>query len=90
MIKRNDNAYATWNFDSSNLLSNLILAAFRDHQAGCLINSNAWMPFATSGLGGQATCARSSLGAGCDSFYYKKGTAHPPGCTLSGNRGQVG
>ena len=88
MIKRADDAYAIWEFDSSNTISNVALKAMRDHEAGCSINGDAWAPVAQSGTPSSGNCAND--GDPCDSFYYKKGTAHPPGCTLSGNRAAVG
>ena len=89
MIKRDD-SYAIWEFSSSNSVSNVALKAMRDHEAGCMINGDAWMPVEEMGTPTSGNCASPSVSAKCDSFYYKKGTAHPPGCSLGGNRAAVG
>jgi hypothetical protein len=66
-----DNAYAAWRFTSSNPISNAVLAALRDRQKQCLVNSTAFQPYVTTSA--ESYCGNGAEG-GCDSFYYTDGT----------------
>lgn len=75
-----DDAYATWDFDPGNAVSNAVLGALRDKSSACVANQSAWMP--TFQNSQEDWCGTGDEG-GCDSFMYDQGDCMGlPGWTL--------
>lgn len=64
-----DGDHAIWQFDSTNAVSNAMLAAFRNKVNGCIVNTGvSWQPTLYSGT--EDFCGRGSGDTGCDAFVY--------------------
>ncbi len=64
-----DGDHAIWQFDATNTVSNVMLAAFRDKVNGCVANAAApWQPTVYTGT--EDFCGIGAGNSGCDSFVY--------------------
>lgn len=73
-----DGDHAIWQFDSTNAISNAVLAAFRNKVTGCTYAS-MWQPLIYTGT--ENFCGLDST-AGCDSFVYVDAAGMGSGCPL--------